>query len=346
MERNAVEVHYEADGMVEFVEFTVAIPTYNGEQRLPDVLERLRSQVGAAFAWEILVVDNNSDDGTARLVQQYQADFPHPIRYCFEPRQGAAFARRCAVQAAQSDLIGFLDDDNLPASDWVAAARRFAQSHPQAGAYGSQIHGEFEAELPPNFDRLLPFLAITERGAEPLRYEPGRKLLPPSAGLVVRRQAWLACVPPHTVLGGRTAGSMLTGEDLEVLSHIQRSPWEIWYNPEMELTHKIPRQRLERSYLLAFFRGIGHSRFVTRMLSVQPPLRPLMWLAYTLNDLRKIVKHALRHRLRLRTDLVAACEMQLFVSSLLSPLYLWRNGYLRGAPQPPAAHHTAPSQPG
>jgi glycosyltransferase involved in cell wall biosynthesis len=310
------------------VNFTVAIPTYNGELRLPEVLERLRSQINTAFDWEIIVVDNNSQDGTASVVQRYQSDAPHPIRYCFEPRQGAAFARKRAVAEAQSDLIGFLDDDNLPEPTWVAAAYAFALAHPQAGAYGSQIHAQFEVDPPPNFDRLIPFLAITERGSLPLRYEPQKKLLPPSAGLVVRRQAWLTCVPPHTILSGRVAGNMLTGEDLEVLSYIQQSDWEIWYNPEMEVIHKIPQRRLERAYLIPFFRGIGYSRFVTRMLSVKHHQRPLLLVAYTVNDLRKIVLHLCKHHINLQRDLAAACELQLFVSSLLSPLYLWKNGYL------------------
>jgi glycosyltransferase involved in cell wall biosynthesis len=310
------------------VDFTVAIPTYNGEFRLPEVLDRLRSQVNVeSLSWEAIVVDNNSRDGTAQVVQAYQKDFPVPLRYCLESRQGAAFARRQAVQEAQSELIGFLDDDNLPAANWVSAANEFAQTHPKAGAYGSQIHGDFEVDLPPGFERLLPFLAITERGSLPLRYERYKKVLPPSAGLVVRKQAWLTA-PSKVILGGRVEGSMLTGEDLEVLSHIQQADWEIWYNPAMEVTHKIPRQRLERSYLIPFFQGIGHSRFITRMLSIQPRQRPLMFLAYTANDLRKITLHFLKHYSHLKTDLVAACEMQLMVSSLLSPFYLWKNGYL------------------
>jgi glycosyltransferase involved in cell wall biosynthesis len=311
------------------VNFTVAIPTYNGEFRLPEVLEKLRSQIyPETLSWEVLVVDNNSRDNTARVVREYQKDFPVPLRYSLELKQGAAFARKRAIQEAQSDLLGFLDDDNIPTETWVAAAYAFARSRPQVGAFGSQIHGEYEVEIPPGFDCLLPFLAITERGDLPLRYEPQKKLLPPSAGLVMRKQAWLECVPQHAILGGRTEASMLTGEDLEMLSHIQQSAqWEVWYNPAMEITHKIPRHRLERAYLLSFFQGIGYSRFITRMLSVKQWQRPLVALVYAVNDLRRIALHFLKHHAHLKTDLVAACQMQLFVSSFLSPFYLWKNGY-------------------
>ncbi|NET62200.1 MAG: glycosyltransferase family 2 protein [Symploca sp. SIO2E6] len=320
------------------VDFTVAIPTYNGEKRLPEVLDRLRNSGRNALGqaktqpcrWEVIVVDNNSSDNTAQVVRSYQADWPkqYPLRYCFEPKQGAAHARNHAFHEAQGLLVGFLDDDNLPSPDWIAAAWSFAQDHPAAGAYGSQIHADFEVTPPNNFERIAPFLAITERGSEPLRYQPHQKILPPSAGLVVRKQAWLDSCPPKLVLTGRTYNSMLTGEDLEMISHIQAKGWEIWYNPAMSIDHKIPHWRLKREYLIPFFRGIGLSRYVTRMLSVKPWQRPLATLAYLSNDVRKITLHLLKHRLQLRSDLIAACEMQLFISSLLSPWYLWRHGYL------------------
>ncbi|NET04417.1 MAG: glycosyltransferase family 2 protein [Merismopedia sp. SIO2A8] len=319
-------------------DLTVAIPTYNGEKRLPEVLERLQScwqqamlvaSPSEQFSWEVIVVDNNSTDNTADLVKTYQKSWPQqcPLRYCFEPRQGAAFARHRAFTEARGKLVGFLDDDNLPAADWVRAAYVFAQEHPCAGAYGSQIHGLFEVTPPDNFERIAPFLAITERGYQPLYYQPNRKLLPPSAGLVVRKQAWLESVPNQQILTGRTHNHIVTGEDLEMLSYIQAYGWEIWYNPAMEIDHKIPYWRLEKYYLLNLVRGIGLSRHVTRMLGFKTWQRPLAFAAYLINDLRKIALHLLKYRQQVKTDLVAACELELFLSSLSSPFYLWIKGY-------------------
>ncbi|MEB3282715.1 MAG: hormogonium polysaccharide biosynthesis glycosyltransferase HpsE [Lyngbya sp.] len=312
------------------VDFTVAIPTYNGAKRLPQVLDKLRSQTDVEeISWEIIVVDNNSNDNTAEVVKQYQQNWLSnvPLRYSFEPQQGAAFARKRAIGESVAPLVGFLDDDNIPELNWVAEACKFAREHPQAGAYGSQIHGDFEVEPPPNFERIKAFLAITERGSKPLLYNPKIKLLPPSAGLVVRREVWLSSVPHQCILSGRVPGSMLTSEDLEVLSHIQQSGWEIWYNPQMQIDHKIPRHRLEREYLIPFMRGIGLSRYVTRMIGIKPGFRPILSLAYMVNDLRKIGLHFIKHGKVIQTDLVAACEMELFISSFKSPFYFWKKGY-------------------
>jgi glycosyltransferase involved in cell wall biosynthesis len=91
---------------------TIAIPTYNGADRLPLILERLRSQTATeSIQWEILIVDNNSTDDTAAVVQKHQENwpYPYPLKYCFEPEQGAAFARQRAIQEAEGELVGFLD---------------------------------------------------------------------------------------------------------------------------------------------------------------------------------------------------------------------------------------------
>ncbi len=313
------------------IDLTVVICTYNGEKRFPEVLEALKVQINTEeFTWEILVVDNNSTDNTPHILETYQTqwDAIAPLRSCLELNQGAAYARKRAVKEVRSPLIGFLDDDNIPAPDWVSAAYKFAQEHPQAGAIGSYIQGEFEIKPPPNFKRLMPFLAITQRGSKPLLYRRDKNLLPPSAGLIVRTQAWQQSVPEHCILSGRTPGSMLTGEDLEALSYIQLKNWEIWYNPAMKITHKIPRQRLEMEYLIPFFRGIGLSRYVTRMVRVKPILRPIFTCAYFANDLRKLLQHIGKYGID-KTDAIAACERELLLSSLQSFFYLWRNGYLK-----------------
>ena len=314
------------------LDFTVVIPTYNGANRLGLVLEKLQAQVNIeSINWEIIVVDNNSTDDTAQVIQKYQNSWHHSfaLRYHFESKQGAAFARKRGISEAHAPIIGFLDDDNLPASHWVTAAYNFCHQYPNAGAISSQIKALCEGDFPANFERILPFLAINERGLQALLYDSNSNLLPPSAGLVIRKQAWEECVPENCILSGRVPGKMLTSEDLEVLAYIQQSPWEIWYNPEMEIEHQIPSWRLQKDYLIPFIRGIGLSRYVTRMVGVKSWQKPFLLLAYFANDLRKIVRHLFKYGKQVKTDLVIACELELFVSSLLSPFYLWTNGYFQ-----------------
>lgn len=323
------------------VDFTVAIPTYNGETRLPDVLERLRSQVETeSFTWEILVIDNNSCDRTAQVIREYQTQWPSwcPLIYYFCPEQGAAFARQKAVEKAKGKLIGFLDDDNLPEKNWVAAAYEFGQNHPQVGAYGSQIHGYFfEAntpeEMPKNFKEIASFLAIVERGNTPHLYNPYHKILPPGAGLVVRKDVWLKSVPNRLFLNHQGKEAGMASEDLEALLHIQKAGWEIWYNPEMIVYHKIPNNRLKADYLRLLTRCVGLSRHRLRMMTLETWQIPLAFPAYLANDLRRLVLHLIKHGLNVKKDPVAASQREFLVSTLVSPLFLWKKKQSKKIPR-------------
>ena len=310
------------------LDFTVAIPTYNGESRLPEVLERLKMQVNTEnFGWEIIVIDNNSTDNTKKVVEQYQSNWTpaYPLKYCLESQQGLCFARQRAVEEAKGKFIGFIDDDNLPNPDWVAEAYAFGGSHQKVGAYGSLIYPEYEVTPPENFYRIASLLGITNRGLEAHLYEPFKKVLPPGAGLVICRQAWLENVPTQLILGPKGNNQIVQrSEDLEALLYIQRGGWQIWYNPKMCIYHRISQERLEKEYLIKICHQTGLSRYYTRMLSVKTWQRPLAFFAYMLNDIRKIIFHILKYKRAVREDLVTACEMELYIASLISPFYLWR----------------------
>ncbi|MCA1995422.1 MAG: hormogonium polysaccharide biosynthesis glycosyltransferase HpsE [Coleofasciculus sp. S288] len=313
------------------VNFTVAIPTYNGENRLPLVLQRLRLQTNTEnFSWEIIVVDNNSRDNTEKVVREYQASWPdtYPLRYCFETEQGAAFARQRAILEAKGEWIGFLDDDNLPALDWVATAYSFGKEHPKAGAYGGQIHGDFEVNPPENFERIQSFLAIRERGTQPHLYDPDNLSLPPAAAVVVRKQAWLKTVPSRPTLGGKAHGSMVQGDDYEPLLYMHKSGWEIWYNPTMHTYHQIPGWRLEKDYLLSLIRGSSLCICQLRMIKAKNWQKPIVATKILLGSLRRVVLHLFKYRGQVKTDLIAACEMEFHLNNFASPFYFLKTSIL------------------
>jgi glycosyltransferase involved in cell wall biosynthesis len=307
-------------------DFTVAICTYNGGGRIADVLEKLSCQVEIEkLSWEIIIVDNNSQDNTAQLIQQYQANWsrPYPLKYFFEPQQGLAFARRRAIQEAKSSLIGFLDDDNLPLPNWVAAAYHFGQFHVQAGAYGGQIQGDFEVEPPAGFERIARFVPIVQ-GTKLICYNTyqyaHKKVFPPGAGIVIRRQAWLESVPKRPRLPQ-------IGEDIEALSYLRQAGWEIWFNPAMKIVHKIPRRRLEKDYLISWMRANGLSRYHTRMAGCPWWQKPIIFQAYIINDLYKLIGHLIKYWKFLKTDTVAQCELAFLMGSLYSPFYRSDSNY-------------------
>ncbi|BDA68352.1 glycosyl transferase family protein [Calothrix sp. PCC 7716] len=307
--------------------FTVAIPTFNGEKRLVQLLEHLHSQVGLEdIQWEIVIVDNNSTDKTSELIQNFQSNwnYNYQLKYFLETEQGAAFARLRAVREAKGHIIGFLDDDNLPAPDWIKQAISFANEHPQAGAWGGQIHGDYEVTPPDNFKKIQSFLAIRERGDVPNLYDPVNLSLPPAAAIVIRKQAWCDNVPSRPSLSGKLPGKMLQGDDYEPLIYMHKAGWEIWYNPTMHTYHQIPHWRLEKDYLVNLARGCGLCICQLRLLNATRWQKPLIYTKIFLGNLRRVLKHLFKNFGKLRTDTVALVEMEFYVSSMMSPFYSFK----------------------
>ncbi|MBD2485439.1 hormogonium polysaccharide biosynthesis glycosyltransferase HpsE [Planktothrix sp. FACHB-1365] len=310
------------------IDFTVVIPTYNGASRVPDVLEKLRSQKGTEnITWEIIVVDNNSSDQTANVIQDMIASWQEefPLLYVLETQQGAAFARQRGLEEAQGELIGFLDDDNWPDENWVAQAYQFAQVYPQAGAYGGQIHGVYEVPPPENFKAIEGFLAIRERGPEPNRYQPQVLSLPPGAAMVVRKQVWSEVVPQQPQMSGKLpGGKMVQGDDWEPLMYLYKAGWEIWYNPSMHTYHQIPAWRLKRDYLLSLIQGSCLSFCPLRMIGANFYEKPIILVRTLFGNSYNAIRHYLKYQGQLKSNLIAECEMEIYLSRIRSFFYWMR----------------------
>lgn len=307
------------------MDITVAICTYNGAEEVPFVLDHLHEQEDVEnVQWEVLVVDNNSTDATEAVVRERQEAWGRDaeLRYAFEGRQGKSYALQTAVEEARGTWIAFLDDDNLPAPNWVAAAYRFAETHPRAGAFGGQIHGRFEEEPPTSFGLVKPLFALNERTDE-ICYSAGRTLqfAAPGAGLVVRRTAWKESVPDTGLeFKGPTGDSRGTlGEEFELQWRLYQNDWEIWHDPEMHLDHKIPSERLEEEYLEDFFRAIGLSRYSTRMMRFESWQRPLVAVAYWGADLWKLARLSWIYREKIFTDRFVRGRARMTLCSLIAP---------------------------
>jgi glycosyltransferase involved in cell wall biosynthesis len=301
---------------------TVAIPTYNGAKRLPLVLDRLKTQVvPAGLRWEVLIVDNNSQDNTAAVVQQYQRNWlPEvPLRYCFEPRQGAAFARIKAVQAATGKLVGFLDDDNFPQENWVAEAVDFSDRFPQAGAFSGRILGSYEVPPPAGFENIQHFLAIRDHGSKVTSFKAEHLRLPPAASLVVRRQAWLDSVPLEPTLTGKLPHLFIQGEDYEPLIYLSKKGWQILYDPDLVTHHQIPKQRFEKDYLLMLGKGCGLATYKLRSLGATPQEALNLWVRTLGANLRNLILHWLKYRQRIHQELDAGVFWAFYWGSFLSP---------------------------
>jgi glycosyltransferase involved in cell wall biosynthesis len=87
---------------------SVIMPTY---ERGHVVDEAIRSVLEQTYpAWELIVCDDGSTDGTEELVRQFE---DRRLRYLWQENTGAAAARNRALQEARGELVAYLDSDNV-----------------------------------------------------------------------------------------------------------------------------------------------------------------------------------------------------------------------------------------
>ena len=311
------------------IQFTVVVRTYNGATRLPAILERLQQQVRTEeIAWEVLVVDNNSQDETALVIADHADRWRSnsQIRYVFEPKQGAAYARDCGIAQAAAELVGFLDDDNLPEEDWVAEAFRFGSEHPEIGAYGGNIFPLLDETPPPYFEKIRYLLAVSDRGNAAYQYPRSfPRDVPLGPGLVVRKQAWQECVPSQRRLRGRNINHKFavgSAEDIEATSYIHTSHWQVWHNPALKVWHHIPARRWEPKYLLKIAVGSGLGHYPCFVGKLQPWLRPFarpLSMGLVVMRSYQLVMYYLINRDTIKTDMATACHFNAQIGKILSP---------------------------
>jgi len=98
--------------------FSVVIPTYERKERLRACLEALTAQSVDSRAFEVIVVDDGSRDGTEVLIRDL-APPPFELRYVRQKNRGPAAARNRGIEEARGTLVAFTDDDCVPAPDWL-----------------------------------------------------------------------------------------------------------------------------------------------------------------------------------------------------------------------------------
>jgi glycosyltransferase involved in cell wall biosynthesis len=251
---------------------SIVIPTYNGAARLPFVLHALADQDVVEPSFEVVIVDNASNDGTAHLIEADPSWLKLQSRgiHCVivtELRQGSAYARLRGAAEARAPLICFLDDDNLPASDYVRSGiEEFADK--SVGMVISRVLAQWSAPPPPAIARRSWLYAITDNlGNQPIDFGATGSIAPTvTAGMWLRREALgaIASEQERDTMAGRSGDSLSCGEDIELGILIGAAGYRRIYAPRLRLEHLISADRLRLRYVCRLIEGIVRSELTVR----------------------------------------------------------------------------------
>jgi glycosyltransferase involved in cell wall biosynthesis len=106
-------------------EVSVIVPTHNRRELVADTIEALLVQDVPSSAYEIIIVDDASSDGTSNLLREKAEESTVPfIGVRLHRKQGPAVARNVGVTLARGDFLAFTDSDCLPTPGWLRACQR------------------------------------------------------------------------------------------------------------------------------------------------------------------------------------------------------------------------------
>lgn len=131
---------------------TVVIPTRNRAVRLRAALESLRAQTLAADEFEVIVVDDCSDDETGTVLSEMESSEGLQLRGVRrQSSKGPGSARNEGWQLATAPLVAFLDDDCEAAPGWLEAGLAAWGGEPLRFVQGQTV------PLPDEWERMGPF---------------------------------------------------------------------------------------------------------------------------------------------------------------------------------------------
>ena len=250
---------------------SVVICTHNPRtDYLLRTLEALRQQSLPVSQWELLLIDNASDEP---LAGRFDLSWHPNARQIAEGELGLTPARLRGMSEARGDLLVFVDDDNILAADYLGRATAIHDSYPYVCVFGAgALQPEFEAEPEPDVRPWLGILALrTVPRTMWTNNATDYSCLPYGAGLCVKRPIaalYSELVPQlgTSKILDRTGENLYCGGD-DLFSWLAaRKDTGFGIFPELRVTHLISAARVQREYFLRLVRDHRFSHAVLRYL--------------------------------------------------------------------------------
>ena len=221
---------------------SVILPTYNNISTIERLLNSLRRQSMPSNEFEIIAVDGGSTDGTIEYLQAVQ--FAGSFKLIKQEKNlGIGSARNCGIDAAESEILIFIDCDMEVEEDWAEKHTVPIEESKWDGAVGNVRHEAKERT------KFIQYLDRANRGAK--GYLKGNQL--------DHRyfQYWNSSIRKKllTQVGGFDEKiDLWGGEELELMVRVEnQGKVNLRYNPDAKAIHHQDRTLDETSILLEKF---------------------------------------------------------------------------------------------
>jgi len=249
---------------IDTVAASVIICSHNPREKyLKRVLEALEAQTFDRRHWELLLVDNGSEE---ILERKWNISWHPEGRHIREDKLGLSWARQRGIRDSRGEILIFVDDDNVLPPSYLKTAVQLGKEWPILGAWGpSAIVPEYEVEPAEQLKDLMPIRDLAgPRWTNVL--PPSIEAMPWGAGLCVRRavaEAYCELSRNDTIpITGRRGKLLLGAEDDEICYTACSLGMGVATFPDLRLTHLIPKERMSEAYLIKLVEGAMLSKML------------------------------------------------------------------------------------
>jgi len=250
--------------------FGIVICTYNRCESLKKTLESLTHQ---ACDWnsvaEIIIVDNNSTDGTQQLVHSYKTTFKTELIFLKEEKKGKSHALNLAINSSQSDVLVFTDDDVILDPHWLDEMIRFFNEN-NVDVLGGRVLALYPPKTP-----LWVRLNKKDLGGPHISYDRGEGIIDhslrklsefPGVNVAYKREVFKTAGLYDTDLG---PGKGTLFEDIEMFQRAQQTDKKIFYNGKALVWHPVEPKRMTLTYITQWSYRHGKSAAIIESMKTK-----------------------------------------------------------------------------
>ena len=227
------------------IKISIIVLSYNSKNRISECITALCQQT-TTDSFEIIVVDNNSHDGSAQQVLQ---EFGEKVRVLeLKSNLGFAGGNVEGLRVATGEYIVLVNDDTRAAAQWLERLVACAETHPQAGAVASQML-RWGSDI---IDTLGDGCTIAGNGfklrsGEQQYFGPSEVVFSACAGAVLYRRQAIEQV------GFLEPTFFLNHEDTDLAFRLRHGGWQIVTAPDAIIEHMVHASQVGGSPLSVFY---------------------------------------------------------------------------------------------
>jgi glycosyltransferase involved in cell wall biosynthesis len=233
---------------------------------LATILQSLCEQSIETSKYEVIVVDNNSNDNTREVVDEFCRRFTN-VHYCFEPQQGLSYARNRGWQEARGKYVGYTDDDCKVPEQWLEVAKEIIEQI-SPGVFGGPYYS-FHVTAKPRWFK--DSYGSHELGKEARVLRENEYL---DGANIFSRRSLLHSLGGFDTSLGMSGTTIAYGEETALLRLVRTmEPAQIiYFDPRLYVYHLVPPQKMSMCWIVR--QRFATGRYSYRTLQADGTLPP------------------------------------------------------------------------